>query len=200
MSEPYDPIGGTPMEQNRQPDTEPRHVPTPEEIARAEAEAVRAMQRGEPLPSRAAEAPAAQSAETPAAQDWSNVPYVDDAPPTPPAASQEADDEDAPYEPSETEKRIAAIPEDKWNLYQTLGGGAVGLVAVALLTLGSEDLGTWALVLAVVLALAMPRYLERWWGRKMPRARVAMIISMLVALVAFFLITGFRNGFQFISK
>lgn len=196
------------MEQNHQPDTEPMHVPTPEEIARAEAEAVRAMQNGASLSPSEAEAPAAQPAKAPeepaAAQDWSNVPYVDDAPPTPPGASPSAseadDDEDTPYEPSEMEKRIAAIPEDKWTLYQILGGGAVGLVAVALLTFGSEDLGTWALVLAVVLALAMPRYLERWWGRKLPRARVAMIISMLVALVAFFLVTGLRTGFKFIDK
>lgn len=186
------------MEQNRQPnpDTESRHVPTPEEIARAEAEAVRAMQRGEPLPART-EAPEAQPAEPAAAQDWSNVPYVDDVPDAPPEA---AEAEDAPYEPSEMEKRIAAIPEDKWNLYQTLAGGAVGLVAVALLTFGSEDLGTWALVLAVVLALFLPRHLERWWGRKMPRARIAMIVSMSVALAAFFVIAGMRSGFRIIDK
>ncbi len=191
------------MEQNNHPnpEAEPRHIPTPEEIARAEAEAVRALQRGEALPGRT------EPADAPPKPDWSDVPYVDDAEaaapapaPVRPRANADDEDDDAPAEPSDLEKRIAAIPEDKWNLYQILGGAAVGLIAVALLTFGSEDLGTWSLVLAAVLALVAPRYLERWGGRKLPRARMAMVISMAVALVAFFIIAGMRNGFQMFDK
>ena len=184
------------MEQNNHPESQSRHIPTPEEIARAEAEAVKAMQQGEGVPAPQA-APAAPQAPK---QDWSDVPYVDDVPEPEPVQAAEEDGEDAPYEPSEMEKRIAAIPEDKWKLYQTLGGAATGLFAILILTLGSEDLGTWALVLAAVLALVAPRYLERWWGRKIPRARMAMLIAMAVALAGVFIFTGVRTGFRFFDK
>ena len=184
------------MEQNNHPESQPRHIPTPEEIARAEAEAVKALQRGESVP---APQPAPAAPQAPR-QDWSDVPYVDDAPEPEPVQASEESGEDAPYQPSEMEKRIAAIPEDKWNLYQTLGGAAAGLLAIMILTLGADDLGTWALVIAAMLALVAPRYLERWWGRKIPRARMAMLIAMAVALVGMFVFTGLRTGFKFFEK
>ena len=183
--------------------------PTPEEIARLEAEAVRAQARTETgaalEPDEAARKPEGSdlpcvddAPAEPAKPDWSDVPYVDDAPAEAPAP--EPDDEDEEYAPSDTEKKIAAIPEDRWNLYTMLGGAALGVLSILLLTLGSEDLGTWALALAAVVALVVPRYLERWWRRPMPKARTAMLIAMVVCLAVVFVITGVRTGFRFIDK
>ena len=162
-----------------------RPAPTPEEIARLEAEAVRALQAREEA-----------REETPApAADWSDVPYVDDAPA--PAKDDEADDD---YVPTGMEKRIAAIPEDRWNLYTTLAGAALGLAAIGLLVLGGEDLGTWSLVLAAVLALIAARSAEPSWRRPVLRLRTAMLVAMLVALAVVFVVTGAQNGFRLFER
>ena len=170
--------------------------PTPEEIARLEAEAVRAMQQGEPLPAAPSAPPEPEPAPE-AAPDWDNVPYVDAVEP---AQGPDTPDEDGEYVPGDMERRIAAIPEDKWRLYTTLGGAALGLLSIAILILGSEDLGTWSVVLAALLALVAPRYAERWWRRPMPRARIAMLIAMVAALAVFFMVTGLRTGFTLFDR
>lgn len=184
--------------------------PTPEEIARLEAEAVRAeAQRAapgdtapEPDPSDAPRVDDAPGDDAPK-PDWSDVPYVDDVPAAPREKKAEdagGDEDDDDYVPTETEKKIAAIPEDKWNLYTTLGGAGLGVLSILILTLGSEDLGTWALALAALIALMAPRYLERWWRRPMPRARTAMLIAMIASLAVVFVVTGLRTGFRFIDR
>lgn len=164
-------------------DQQPHPVtpPTPEEIARLEAEAVReAQQQAEPAPA---------PGEGEAQQDWNDVPYVDDVP------APEPDDEE--YVPTDAEKRIAAIPEGRWNLYTALCGAALGVVSILILTLGNEDLGTWSVILAVLIALLAPRYLERWWRRPMPRLRTGMLIAMVVTLAVTFVIAGLHTGFRF---
>ena len=114
----------------------PNTAYTPEEIARLEAEAVAAMNRGAPQPDATGEAtvdttvdaageatPATSQADTageatPAAPPADAageafVPYVDDIPKA--DAAGEADD-DEPYVPGPMEKRIDALTPQQWRL------------------------------------------------------------------------------------
>ncbi len=194
------------MDQQNNPT--PNHVPTEAEIARLEAEAVAALQRGEPIPRRDP-LPEGTREEIPAeAVRTDFVPYVDDVPdpepapkpaPGPDAGTGESveDEDDDEYIPSEMEKRINAMTPEQWKRWQTLGGAGVGLLAVAVLFVFGQELSTYGLLLAVLLALPLPRYLERSWRVSLSVARRAMIVAMLVGLVIMFLITGFRTNFNF---
>ena len=70
-----------------------KHVPTEEEIARLEAEAVAALRRGEAVPRReagdGAEGASAPDGEAPVRPGF--VPYVDDVPAPAPAPSPDAE-------------------------------------------------------------------------------------------------------------
>ena len=156
-------------------DQQDRHVPTPEEIARAEAEAVKARTADE------------------------FVPYVDDVPEPEPSEDARSDEEDGDYVPGVWEARVAALPEKQWKWVQRLGGVVTGVAAVAFLTVLSDELGIWSFVLAFVLAMAMPNYLERWWRRKLIDARVAMLITIVVCLAAYAVYTGMTHGFSFFA-
>ncbi len=190
-------------QQNQNPSQPPKHVPTEAEIARAEAEAVAALLRGEtPGRPRTADQPSEpvppEAPASPAQADF--VPYVDDAPepePAEDASAKDGDDDDDEYIPSPWEKRIDALPPEKWRLYQILGGVLVGLAAVASLFVFGEELSTYGIIVAVLLAMLLPRYLERAWRRQMPVARRAMLIAMVAGLAVMFLVTGIRSGFRF---
>lgn len=176
--------------------TAPRHVPTAEEIARAEAEAVAAMQRGE-APAKAAAHQADAAPESPAQEAAPSgfVPYVDDVPE--PEVIADADDEDDEYIPSEWEKRIDALSPQQWKLFQIIGGAGVGIAAIAALFFTGEELATYGLIVAALLALLLPRYLERAWRRKLTVAKRAMLIAMVIGLAVMFVVTGMRTGFSF---
>lgn len=194
----------------------PKHVPTEAEIARLEAEAAAALQRGEApsqgkVPSRGGESPAPNEAaeskapEVPAFPGF--VPYVDDVPPAPkparpaePAAEIEPegdDEDDEPYVPGPWEERVDKLTPKQWRLAQIVGGTALGLIVVGLLFVGGDELATYRLVIAALAALLLPRYVERQLRRDLTVARRAMIVAMFVGLVATFLIIGARNGFDF---
>ena len=196
------------------PNTAPeKRVPTEAEIARAEREAVAAMLRGEkpaaPRPAEAPEVPAEPvEPDVPAEPDVpvppeqaAFVPYVDDVPEPEPApveaAADAADDDDDEYIPGEMEKRIDAMPPEKWRLWQIAGGAALGLAAVAALFVFGEELSTYGIVVAALLALLLPRYLERAWRHPLNVARRAMVIAMIIGLAVMFVIIGARTGFSF---
>ena len=184
-----------------------KHVPTEEEIAQLEARAAAALQRGEaiPRPEGLEEHPEPASPQTePQRPDF--VPYVDDVPepvkppePVEAAEPDEDDDDDGEYIPSEMEKRLDQLTPRQWKLWQIAGGAAVGLACVASLFLVGQELSAYSLILAAVLAILMPRYLERAWRRKLNTARYAMVVAMLIGLVIAFLIVGIRTGFHFTS-
>ena len=179
----------------------PKRVYTAEEIARLEAEAVAALQKGE-TPSKT-EAPS--PAEAPSVPGF--VPYVDDVPEAPqaapvqiePAVEPEGDapDDDGDYVPGPWEERVNRLTDRQWKLAQIIGGALLGAVAIGLLFIGGEELATYRLIIAALAALLAPRYLERVLRRELNVARRAMIVAMLVCLVAAFLIIGFRTGFNF---
>ena len=190
-----------------------RHVPTAEEIARLEAEAAAAISRGETpsrgeIPSQPEAGPRPEDApksEIPAQPDF--VPYVDDVPDAPkPRAAVEAksedaaqadDEDDEEYIPSKWEVRVNALTPKQWRLTQIIGGAALGLAALGILLIGTEELATYRLIVAALLALLAPRYIERVIRRDLLTARRAMIVALVIGLVVAFVILGARNGFQF---
>lgn len=185
-------------QQSNNPNPE-MHVPTEAEIARLEAEAAAALQRGEAVPRREATpdapAPTPSTPEGPPNRpDF--VPYVDDVPKSVSDATDDADDDDEDYIPGEMEKRIAAMTPGQWKRWQILGGGAVGIAIVFCLFGFGPDLATYGLIMAALMAIIMPRYLERAWRCKLNTARMAMIVTMVIGLVAMFIVTGMRNGFS----
>ena len=194
------------MDQQSQNPTPEKHVPTEAEIARLEAEAAAALSRGEAiprsqeLPETPAEAAAAADAQNgPQAPRPDFVPYVDDVPDPQPAASNDAedgDDDDDTYIPSEMEKRIDAMTPEQWKRWQILGGVGVGIAIVLCLFAFGQELATYGLIVAALLAIILPRYLERAWRRKLNTARMAMIITMVIGLAVMFVVTGMRNGFS----
>lgn len=169
-----------------QQNNNPNHVPTAEEIARKEAEAARHL--------------AEEAAEKPAGQAF--VPYVDDVPDAPkparPAAAlPDDDDDDGEYIPSEWEKRIDKLTPTQWKRWQIIGGAAVGAAAFGSLFLFGQELSTYGIVVAVLLALLLPRYLEKAWRRSLNTGRIAMLVAMVVVMVVMVLVFGVQTGFTF---
>ena len=181
-----------------------KHVPTEEEIARLEAEAVAALRRGEAIDRREAgntDEPATPDGEAPAKPGF--VPYVDDVPdpvpapaPSTDAAEEADDDDDEEYIPSEMEKRINAMTPEQWKRWQMLGGAGVGIAIVASLFVFGQELSSYSLIVAALLAIVLPRYLERAWRCKLNTARIAMIVAMAIGLAIVFVVIGLRHGFN----
>lgn len=187
------------MDQQNSNPTPEKHVPTEAEIARLEAEAAAALQRGEAIPRREAPAQAKQPEEAaPARPDF--VPYVDDVPspaPAPTASAEEDDgDDDGEYIPGEMEKRINDMAPEQWKRWQIIGGAAAGIAIVACLFVFGQELATYGLIVAALLAIVLPRYLERAWRCRLNTARMAMIVAMVIGLAVMFVIIGMRNGFS----
>ena len=111
------------------------------------------------------------------------------------------DKDEAPTEwvPTEFEKKVKAIPEDKWNLYQTLGGGLIGAISAVLLFASGSGMSAGFLI-AVVLALLLPGWLEDKCRRKLLRARLSMIVVLGVCILALLLYNGFTHGWDFFKK
>jgi hypothetical protein len=152
------------------------------------------------LPETPAEAAAAADAQNgPQAPRPDFVPYVDDVPDPQPAASNDADDgddDDDTYIPSEMEKRIDAMTPEQWKRWQILGGVGVGIAIVVCLFAFGQELATYGLIVAALLAIVLPRYLERSWRCKLNTARMAMIVAIVIGLAILFVVTGLRHGFN----
>ena len=170
------------------PNNAPKRVPTPQEIARLEAEAAAAYQAGQ--------RPASAGGDDP---ESDFVPYVDDVPeaPAPAEIEPEGDDPDEEYVPGPWEERVNALSPEKWKLVQIVGGAVLGLAAVGLLFIGGEELSTYRMILAALVALVVPRYAERTLRRSMPVARRAMIVALLLGLVVAGIIIYATTGFSF---
>lgn len=128
---------------------------------------------GAPETAPEASAPKPAAAPAPADPERYAAPEIDD------------NDDDAPTEwvPSRFEKRIHAIPEKQWNLYQTLAGLAIGAFTVFALFFGGQGLNPLFLA-AIVLALLVPNMLEDRGRRRLSRGRIVMIITMAVGIAA----------------
>ena len=92
------------------------------------------------------------------------------------------------------EKRIDKMTPKQWMLWQIAGGVAVGAVCVGSLFILGQEMSAYSLILAAVLAILMPRYLERAWRRKLTTARYAMAAAMLVGLAVMAVVMLTRGG------
>ncbi len=124
-------------------------------------------------------------------EDFDIFPTLDNeelgrAPQEEPEVSPEPNEpvEEAPPEPTEFEKRMAAIPDDKWKKYQIIAGIILGLLsAMCIVVLGRmESIGSMAFIGAAVLALFVPNILEKKGGRKIPVLRTALILALVVTM------------------
>ena len=94
------------------------------------------------------------------------------------------------------QKFVARMDDAKWKLTQRIFGVIMGLGAsVALFWPGQNvegsKTGTYSLIIAVVIALLIPNIVEK---------RSGMVITLGIAIVAFFIFTGFRHNWHFIQK
>ena len=103
------------------------------------------------------------------------------------------------------QKFIARLDDAKWKLYQRIFGVILGLgTAVALFWPGQNEegskIGSYTLIIAVVIALLIPNIIEKRGGRKITQARYTMVITLGIALVAFFIMTGIKHDWQFMQQ
>lgn len=99
---------------------------------------------------------------------------------TPPA-------EEPPPEPTDIQKKVAAIPEKTWKLLQIALGIVLGVGSSACIVLmnGGGEMGTFGILIAAVLALIVPGFLEKQSARKMPTLRIALILSLAISMAAY---------------
>ena len=105
------------------------------------------------------------------------------------------DPDEAPTEwvPTRFEKRMKAIPEGQWTLFQILAGAAIGGIAVFSLFAGGTGM-SWGFLVSVALALLLPNWFEDRSRRKVNKGRYAMIIVIALGLIAMVLYTGLTKG------
>lgn len=103
------------------------------------------------------------------------------------------DDEEAPAEhvPTAFEKKMQAIPENRWNLYQIIAGILIGAYTVYTLFSGQDS--SFSFIIALVLALIAPGQFEKSANRKLLKLRIAMCITLtigIVGMIIYSLVTG----------
>ena len=116
-------------------------------------------------------------------------------------AQDQPENQQPPEELDDMQKKIRALPEKQWVLYQRIGGTVMGLLCGFLLTyFGSfESTGMFGTIGAVIIALFGPNFIEKRVKRTVQKGRVAMIIA-LAAWMLMFLLIMVINGVPMISK
>ena len=106
-----------------------------------------------------------------------------------------------PEELDDLQKKVRDIPEQKWNLFQYIGGALMGLLCGFLLTTVSSypSIGMYGTIAAALLALFGPRMIEKRVKRTIQKGRIAMMIALGVWLLANLLIM-LLSGVPIISK
>ena len=95
-----------------------------------------------------------------------------------------------PEELDDLQKKVRDIPEQKWNLFQYIGGALMGLLCGFLLTTVSSypSIGMYGTIAAALLALFGPRMIEKRVKRTVQKGRVALMIALGAWMLAFLLI------------
>lgn len=114
---------------------------------------------------------------------------------------EDDDPDDAPTEwvPSRFEKRIHAIPEGRWTLYQIAGGIAIGAFTSFALFAGGAGVNALFLI-AIALALLFPKWLEDRGRRSLNKGRLAMVAVIAAGLVGMVVYNGLTRGWSFFAE
>lgn len=99
------------------------------------------------------------------------------------------------------QKFVARLDDKTFVLYQRVLGILLGvLTGVALFwgeINGNKEISNYSLIVAVCFALLVPNIVEKQAQRKINAARITMVITLCIVLVAYFLYAGIRTGFNF---
>ena len=122
-----------------------------------------------------------------------------------PAAMSDDELQDSLLEDSDMngfQKFIARMDEQRWVLTQRIAGVVLGVLAGLSLFWdsfsGKEEGGfSYSLIIAVVIAMLVPNIIEKQGLRRIPKLRVALVITLSVMIVAYLILMGVRLGFKF---
>ena len=99
------------------------------------------------------------------------------------------------------QKAIARMSEKTWTIVQRVVGALLGIASgVALFWNGGSDTEggfSYSLIVAVVIAMLIPNLLEKKGLRRIPKLRVALVISLAAMIVIYFIYWGSVKGFRF---
>ena len=122
-----------------------------------------------------------------------------------PAAMSDDELQDGLLEDSDMngfQKFIARMDEQRWVLTQRIAGVVLGVLAGLSLFWdsfsGKEEGGfSYSLIIAVVIAMLVPNIIEKQGLRRIPKLRVALVITLSAMIVAYLIFMGLRLGFKF---
>lgn len=106
-------------------------------------------------------------------------------------------------EPTDFQKKVAKIPDKKWNQLQWFTGLLLGFLSGFCLTSLEVILGEgrdYGLIVAAVICFLAPRLIESQSARKIPKLRIAMIVALFVYLACFLAYTLIYNPGAFITN
>ena len=134
-------------------------------------------------------------------EDFDIFPDLGDRPKKPPE-EEKPPVEEPPPEPTDFQKKVAEISEINWKRLQIAAGillGAGSAASIVVMGNSAGEMSTFGLLLAAVLALIVPGFLEKQAARKTPVLRVALILSLVVGMAAF-MFYGFVINPSFFKK
>ena len=116
-------------------------------------------------------------------------------------AQDQPENQQPPEELDDTQKKIRALPDKQWVLYQRIGGTVMGLLCGFLLTyFGSfESTGMFGTIGAVIIALFGPNFIEKRVKRTVQKGRVMLMISLGAYLVVYAAVM-LLNGTPIVNK
>lgn len=117
-------------------------------------------------------------------EDFDIFPDLGDRPAPTAEEAPAPEPEDEPG-PTALQEKVAAIPDEKWKLYQLLGGILLGIICGLLISFGDKLFsGSVGVILAFGVALVLPNLLERQFARSLRRMRVVLAAALAVCLLA----------------
>ena len=99
------------------------------------------------------------------------------------------------------QKAIARMSEKTWTIVQRVVGALLGIASgVALFWNGGSDSEggfSYSLIVAIVIAMLIPNLIEKKGLRRIPKLRIALVISLAAMIVIYFIYWGSVKGFRF---
>ena len=106
------------------------------------------------------------------------------------------------------QKYCARMDDARWTLMQRIVGALLGVAAGmslfwdTLMHTGAnqqqqQSFFSFPLVIAIVIAMAVPNIIEKQSLRRIPKLRTALVIALAVVIVIYFFLVGAKTGFRF---